>query len=166
MDGMGLGRDRTGQDGRMTRHARDTDGMRVQDIDVDNSGTVSKDELYKYMRTKNLPDNEIEVRPRPAPARPPGRQLSTKPAPVSQAANSRIRQSRASRTIQYRIFGYLLTGSVQAARPRQRRHHLVCMRNLCFRSLPFCIRFSHLTSACRASTHTHTLSLSFSLSVI
>lgn len=72
MDGMGLGRDRTGQDGRMTRHARDTDGMRVQDIDVDNSGTVSKDELYKYMRTKNLPDNEIEVRPRPAPARPAG----------------------------------------------------------------------------------------------
>jgi len=31
-----------------------------KDIDVDNSGSVSRDELYKYMRTKNLPDNEIE----------------------------------------------------------------------------------------------------------
>lgn len=31
-----------------------------KDIDVDNSGSVSRDELYKYMRTKNLPDKDIE----------------------------------------------------------------------------------------------------------
>lgn len=41
------------------------ENVSAQETDVDNSGTVSRDELYKYLRTKNIPDNEIKVFPDP-----------------------------------------------------------------------------------------------------